>query len=165
MDHLDPTPRSPSAPVHARRRTPVLAAALLVVQLAAYAPSSHPAAGVWATRQGTVAGRYVLRSVNGLPLPATLPGEDPQHSIQVSNGFLQLNPDGTYLCRTIATAVELGMEEPFSDTLIGSYSVVTPGTIELTHKGQRPDTVAASGFQIMWSHPLRLAQGQFLYSK
>lgn len=156
---------------HLRAAPALFAAAVITVQLAAGSPP-RPASPQWSTSigstvvtQGTLMGRYVLRSVNGQRLPVTIPGEDAYHTMQVTDGFLELNADGSYLCRTIATAANLGLKESFSDTLIGTYSVVTPGTIQLSHKGQRPDTVAAAGFQIAWSHPLRLSQALFLYSK
>jgi hypothetical protein len=128
---------------------------------------THPR-GTLATRsalQGSVMGRYVLRSVNAQPLPVVLAGDDPQHTLQVTDGLLQLNPDGSYLCRTVATDVNTGLQETFADTLIGGYTILTPNTIELDHKGLKPDTITTSGFQIAWAHPVRTFQGLFLYSK
>jgi hypothetical protein len=110
-------------------------------------------------------GRYLLRSINGQPLPAVLPSDDPQHTLQVTSGVLELHPDGSYLCRTIATDIHLGLQESFADTLVGGYAVLGPATIQLNHKGVKPDTVTASGFQIAWAHPVRSFQGLFLYSK
>lgn len=115
--------------------------------------------------QPGVTGRYMLRSVNGQPLPVILPSDDPQHSLQVTSGLLELHPDGSYLCRTVATDVHLGLQESFADTLIGGYAVLTPSTIQLNHKGFKPDTITTSGFQVAWSHPVRSFQGLFLYSK
>ncbi len=115
--------------------------------------------------QGTVVGRYVLRSVNGQRLPVTLTGDDPRHTIQVTDGVLQLNADGSYVCRTLATASSFGLKEPFADTLLGGYNLVAPGAIQFNHKGLRADTILASGFQITWTHPIRTLTGVFLYSK
>jgi hypothetical protein len=116
-------------------------------------------------RQGSVMGRYVLRMVNGQPLPVTLTGDDPQHTLQVTDGLLELRPDGSYLCRTVATDIDLGLQESFADTLIGGYTVLSPNTIQLNHKGLKADTITTSGFQIAWAHPVRLFQGLFLYSR
>ena len=99
------------------------------------------------------------------PLPVTLRAADPRHTIQVTDGVLELNPDGRYVCRTLATAISFGLKEPFADTLLGGYTVVAPGAIQFTHKGIHPDTIATSGFQITWSHPVRTVTGLFLYSK
>ena len=107
----------------------------------------------------------MLRSVNGLRLPAKIAGEDARHTLQVTEGVLELNGDGTYLCRTIATAAYMGLDEPFADTLKGSYTVLQAGAIELGHKGLKPDTVVTSGYQIAWPHSLRMAHAVFLYSK
>ncbi len=115
--------------------------------------------------QSSLVGRYVLRSVNGERLPVTLTGDDPRHTIQVTDGVLEINPDGSYLCRTLATAVSFGLKEPFADTLLGGYTLVAPGQITFNHKGLRPDTILASGYQITWTHPVRTSTGVFLYSK
>jgi hypothetical protein len=116
--------------------------------------------------QGGPAGRYVLRSVNGLPLPATIPGDDPRHTIQITEGVLELNPNGTYLCRTeAATSTRLGLREPFADSLHGGYTILQSGAIQLGLKGARADTIVTSGFQIVWSHALRTAKARFLYSR
>jgi hypothetical protein len=115
--------------------------------------------------QGTLIGRYILRSVNGQRLPAMLAGDDPRHTIQVTDGVLEINPDGSYVCRTLATAVSFGLKEPFADTLLGGYTLVAPGAIQFNHKGLRADTIRASGFQITWTHPVRTLTGVFLYSK
>lgn len=117
-----------------------------------------------ATQPG-VTGRYMLRSVNGQPLPAILPSDDPQHTLQVTSGLLELHPDGSYLCRTVATDIHLGLQESFADTLIGGYAVLAPGRIEIDHKGFKPDTIVTSGFQVAWPHPVRSFQGLFLYGK
>jgi hypothetical protein len=128
----------------------------------AHAFAMHPGSSA---AQGSVIGRYVLRSVNDQPLPVILAGDDPQHTLQVTDGLLQLNPDGSYLCRTVATDIHLGLQESFADTLIGGYTILSPNTIQLNHKGLKPDTITASGFQIAWAHPVRSFQGLFLYSK
>jgi len=117
------------------------------------------------TRQGSVVGRYVLRTVNGQQLPVTLPGEDPRHTIQITDGVLDLNPDGSYLCRTVANTAHLGLRESFADTLLGGYTVLQAGAIQFGHKGLKADTITTSGFQIRWPHPVRTVQAVFLYSR
>jgi hypothetical protein len=140
----------------------LLSAFLVVVPAATRPPRMHAYA---APGQSTLAGRYILRSVNGQRLPVTLAGDDPRHTIRVTDGVLELNPDGSYVCRTLATASSFGLKEPFADTLLGGYTLVTPGAIQFNHKGLRPDTILASGFQITWTHPVRTLTGVFLYSK
>jgi hypothetical protein len=141
----------------------ILLSVFIVVQPAATRP---PRSLAYATRgQSTLVGRYILRSVNGQRLPATLAGDDPRHTIQVTDGVLELNPDGSYVCRTLATASSFGLKEPFADTLLGGYNLVAPGAIQFNHKGLRADTILASGFQITWTHPVRTLTGVFLYSK
>ena len=141
-----------------------VAVTLSVTAAHAPGPPSRPRVDA-AARQGGLAGRYVLRSVNGQPLPATMPGEDNKHSVQVTNGVLMLNPDGTYLCRTVAAAVHLKLKEPFADSLHGTYTVLQSGAIQFSLKGNRADTIKTTGFQIAWAHPLRAMNGRFLYSK
>lgn len=136
--------------------------------LAGTRPGSRQPLDALASRpalQGSMIGRYVLRSVNGQSLPVVLAGDDPQHTLQVTDGLLQLNPNGSYLCRTVATDVNTGLQQTFADTLIGGYTVLRANTIELDHKGFMPDTITTSGFQIAWAHPVRTFQGLFLYSK
>jgi len=116
--------------------------------------------------QSSVVGRYILRTVNGQRLPVTLMGDRPKNTVQITDGVLELNADGSYLCRTLATAVSFGLKEPFADTLLGGYTLISPGTIQLNHKGLKPDTLAATGYQITWTHPVRTTfTGAFLYSK
>jgi hypothetical protein len=116
--------------------------------------------------QSSIVGRYILRTVNGQRLPVTLPGLEPKNTIQVTDGVLELNADGSFLCRTLATAVSFGLKEPFADTLLGAYTIVSPGSIQLNHKGLHPDTIAATGYQLTWTHPVRTTfTGAFLYSK
>jgi hypothetical protein len=115
--------------------------------------------------QVSLVGRYVLRSVNGQALPARIPLDDGRHSIEVTDGFLELNPDGSYLCRTSAAAAYRGLKEPFADTLVGGYTVLQSGAIQLGHKGVKADTITTSGFKITWPHPVRKAQAVFIYIK
>ena len=49
-------------------------------------------------------------------LPAPIPGEDPHHKLQVMDGVLTLNSDGTYLCQTIVQTSYLGLVETEADT-------------------------------------------------
>lgn len=141
----------------------VLGAAIFAIPAATRAPQR---VAVRAHGQSSLVGHYILREVNGQRLPVTLPGEDPRHTIQITDGTLDLNADGTYVCRTLATAVSFGLKEPFADTLLGGYTLVAPGSITLAHKGIRPDTIAATGYQVTWTHPVRTTwTGAFLYSK
>lgn len=155
----------------ARWRARCAYVAPLLVGVSIFAPHKHvrtpslERAATGSPTQPGVPGRYILRSVNGQPLPAVLAGDDPQHTVQVTSGLLELHPDGSYLCRTVATDIHLGLQESFADTLIGGYAVLTPNTIQLNHKGFKPDTIATSGFQVAWPHPVRSFQGLFLYSK
>jgi hypothetical protein len=146
--------------------TLALGSAVTLSVTAAHAPgpASRPRVDA-AARQGGLAGRYVLRSVNGLPPPATMQGEDNKHSVQVTDGVLTLNPDGSYLCRTVAAAVHLKLKEPFADSLHGTYAVLQSGAIQFSLKGNKADTIVTTGFQISWVHPLRLMTARFLYSK
>jgi hypothetical protein len=111
---------------------------------AAPAPAALARAAVVAhSAQGGPAGRYVLRSVNGLPLPATIPGDDARHTIQITEGVLELNPNGTYVCRTAAaTSTRFGLKEPFADSLRGAYTILQSGAIQLGLKAARADTKA-----------------------
>jgi hypothetical protein len=130
--------------------------------LAARSPA--PPLGIRVT-QGSLIGRYVLRTVNGKALPVTLQGEDARHTVQITDGVLELNPDGTYLCRTVASVAHLGLKEAFADTLQGAYAILQAGAIQFGHKGVKPDTVTTSGFQITWPHPVRTYNAVFQYSK
>ena len=138
----------------------VVCVGLLAAYPASFKPSVHPT-----VHQGSVVGRYVLRSVNGQPLPVTLPGEDPRHTIQVTDGVLELRADGSYMCRTVAATSHLGLKETFADTLAGGYTVLQAGEIQFGHKGLKADTIVTSGFQITWTHPVRTAMAAFLYSR
>jgi hypothetical protein len=140
----------------------LVVAGLAAALVAARAPAPPAAVGVY---QGSLIGRYVLRTVNGKALPVTLPGEDIRHTVQVSDGVLELNPDGTYLCRTVASVVHLGLKETFADTLQGAYTILQAGAIQFGHKGVKADTVTTSGFQITWPHPVRTYNAVFQYSK
>ena len=141
----------------------ILLSAFIVILPAATRP---PRTLVYAARgQSSLVGRYILRTVNGQRLPVTLTGDDPRHTIQITDGVLELNANGSYVCRTLATASTFGLKEPFSDTLLGGYNLVAPGAIQFNHKGVRPDTILASGFRITWTHPIRTLTGAFLYSK
>ena len=154
-------------PVERQRRRLRAELVLLGAAIASVLAATRPPRTVVhvARSQGTVVGRYVLRSVNGQRLPVTLTGDDPRHTIQVTDGVLQLNANGSYVCRTLATASSFGLKEPFADTLLGGYNLVGPGAIQFNHKGVHPDTILASGFQITWTHPIRTLTGVFLYSK
>jgi hypothetical protein len=125
-------------------------------------------AALWAapTRAQTgVSGRYILRSVNGAGLPATIPGDDPKHKTVITSGVLDLRPDGRYVCRTSGQSVYLHLIEPFSDSVAGTYNTLLSGAISFNLKGARADTIKTSGFQIAWTHPVRTVYGRFLYSR
>src|SRR6202034_490131 len=67
----------------------MLAAVAMAVAVAPVPADTAPAPEARAsarTVQGTVLGRYVLRSVDGVSLPAPILGEDPRHKIQVMDG-------------------------------------------------------------------------------
>jgi hypothetical protein len=117
--------------------------------------------------QGGILGRYVLRSVDGGNLPAVIPGEDPHHKLQVMDGVLTLNSDGTYICQTIVQTSYLGLVEVEADTLKGQYAPLAGAWIAFRIPPKEIDTVATTGAQITWSHPVRrgIAGAKFVYSK
>jgi hypothetical protein len=117
--------------------------------------------------QGGILGRYVLRSVDGVNLPAPIPGEDPRHKISVMDGVLVLNSDGTYICQTIVQTSFMGMVETEADTIRSQYAPIAGSAIVFRVPPKEMDTVATSGAQILWSHPVRRGIGgaKFLYSK
>jgi hypothetical protein len=117
--------------------------------------------------QGGILGRYVLRSVDGGNLPAAIPGEDVRHKLQVMDGVLTLNSDGTYICQTIVQTSYLGLVQTEADTLKGQYAPVAGASIAFRIPPKEIDTVATTGAQITWSHPVRrgIASAKFVYSK
>jgi hypothetical protein len=117
--------------------------------------------------QGGILGRYVLRSVDGVNLPAPIPGEDPRHKLSVMDGVLVLNSDGTYLCQTIVKTSFMGMVETEADTIRSQYTPLAGSAIVFRVPPKEIDTVATSGAQILWSHPVRRGIGgaKFLYTK
>ena len=119
------------------------------------------------TTQGGILGRYVLRSVDGVNLPAPIPGEDPRHKLRVMDGVLVLNSDGTYICQTIVQTSFMGMVETEADTIRSQYAPLAGSAIIFRIPPKEMDTVATSGSQILWSHPIRRGIGgaKFLYSK
>ena len=159
-----PILRQPVERLPRRLRAGLILLGAVIAAVPAATRPLHPHADD-ARHQSSFVGRYILRSVNGERLPATLAGDDPRHTIQVTDGVLEINPDGSFLCRTLATAVSFGLKEPFADTLLGGYTLVAPGQITFNHKGVRADTILASGYQITWTHPVRTLTGVFLYSK
>ncbi|GEM_PF-5364922 len=157
-----------------RRDLPGLSLALLAViggprtsaRAARAAPVPHRHVGATpGVRQPGIPGEYVLRSVDGITLPAPLAGEDPQHKVRVTSGVLVLRPDGTYVCRTVGETSYLGYRQAFTDSLSGNYAVLQSGAISLAAKGVKADTIRTYGFQIVWSHPVRTWFGRFLYSR
>jgi hypothetical protein len=117
--------------------------------------------------QGGIIGRYVLRSVDGGNLPAAIPGEDARHKLQVMDGVLTLNSDGTYLCQTIVQTSYMGLVQTEADTLKGQYAPLAGASIAFRIPPKEIDTVATTGAQITWSHPVRkgIASAKFIYSK
>jgi hypothetical protein len=117
--------------------------------------------------QGGILGRYVLRSVDGGSLPAPIPGEDVRHKIQVMDGVLTLNSDGTYLCQTILQTTDLGLVHTEADTLKGQFAPLAGSSIAFRIPPKEIDTVATTGAQITWMHPVRkgIRSAQFIYSK
>jgi|GEM_PF-4957304 hypothetical protein len=117
--------------------------------------------------QGGILGRYVLRSVDGGNLPAPIPGEDPRHKLQVMDGVLTLNSDGTYICQTIVQTSYLGLVQTEADTLKGQYAPLAGASIAFRIPPKEIDTVATTGAQITWMHPVRkgIRSAQFVYSK
>jgi hypothetical protein len=154
----------------APRRAAVAAIGLVAVALVA-AAGTHAWAGV-PTRQTGLVGRYVLRSVNGKSLPAPVPGEDPRHKVEVIDGVLEINTDGTYLCRTVTRKTFHAFVEQAADTISGGYDTYGGGFLTLGHRAvgvppKTADTVATSGYQIIWTHGVGqgLGAAQFVYSK
>jgi hypothetical protein len=150
-------------------------AASLLLAIALVATGAHAWPGVarrvpaW---QSGVVGRYVLRSVNGKSLPAPVPGEDPRHKVEVVDGVVEINADGTYLCRTVTRKTFHAFVEQAADTIRGGYDTIGGGFITFGHRAlgippKTADTVATSGFQIIWTHGIGpdLGGAQFVYSK
>jgi hypothetical protein len=158
----------------------VYAPILAVVAAIAFAPVSGDtapvhragsrvlAAGPKRSRgQGGIIGRYVLRSVDGVNLPAPVTGEDARHKIQVMDGVLILSSNGTYVCQTIAQTTYMGLVQLEADSLHGQYAVIGGGAITFGIPPKEVDTVATTGDQIAWTHPTRRGIGvaKFVYSK
>jgi hypothetical protein len=156
-----------------RLYAPILATLTALAAAAGLAPVPAHTAGVpddgatHGTTQGGILGRYVLRSVDGVNLPAPIPGEDPRHKISVMDGVLVLNSDGTYICQTIVQTSFMGMVETEADTIRSQYAPIAGSAIVFRVPPKEMDTVATSGAQILWSHPVRRGIGgaKFLYSK
>jgi hypothetical protein len=154
---------------------PILATLAAVAMAVAVAPvpaDTAPAPEARAsfsarTVQGSVLGRYVLRSVDGVSLPAPILGEDPRHKIQVMDGVLILNSDGTYICQTIVQTSYMGLVQTEADTIRSQYTAIAGTAISFRIPPKEVDTVATTGAQIAWSHPVRkgIASAKFLYSK
>jgi hypothetical protein len=154
---------------------PILAALAAVAMAVAFAPVPADTASASGGRvgpiagaaQGGVLGRYVLRSVDGVSLPAPILGEDARHKIQVMDGVLVLNSDGTYICQTIVQTSYMGLVQTEADTIRSQYSAIAGSAIAFRIPPKEVDTVATTGAQIMWTHPVRkgLASAKFLYSK
>src|ERR1700690_4036262 len=76
-----------------RPYAPILATLTAVAIAVGFAPVAARTAAVphgttihGGTAQGGILGRYVLRSVDGVNLPAPIPGEDPRHKLSVMDG-------------------------------------------------------------------------------
>ena len=107
-----------------RPYAPILATLTAVTVAVGFAPvAARTAAVPHGTTQGGILGRYVLRSVDGVNLPAPIPGEDPRHKLRVMDGVLVLNSDGTYVCQTIVQTSFMGMVE----TSLGAATIVRLG--------------------------------------
>ena len=126
-----------------------------------------PASNRTALAQGGILGRYVLRSVDGGNLPAVIPSEDAHRKLQVMDGVLTINSDGTYLCQTIVRTSYLGYVETEADTLKGQYAPLAGASIAFRIPPKEIDTVTTTGAQITWTHPVRkgIAAAKFIYSK
>lgn len=126
-----------------------------------------PRAGQMHRAQGGILGRYVLRSVDGGNLPAAIPGGEPHHKLQVMDGVLTLNSDGTYICQTIVQTSDLGLVQTEADTVKGQYAPVAGTSIAFRIPPKEVDTVATTGARITWLHPVRkgIAPATFVYSK
>jgi hypothetical protein len=147
---------------------PILATLTAVAVAGGFAPVRARSAAVpHGGAQGGILGRYVLRSVDGVNLPAPIPGEDPRHKLRVMDGVLVLNSDGTYICQTIVQTSFMGMVETEADTIRSQYAPIAGSAITFRIPPKEIDTVATSGAQILWSHPVRRGIGgaKFLYSK
>jgi hypothetical protein len=119
-----------------------------------------------ATRhQGGIVGRYILRSVDGTVLPASMQLEDARHKIRITDGSLELRTDGRYVCRTTGETITMGLHEPFTDSVTGGYTVIQGTAITLGTKGGKADTLQANGFQLTWPHAFRMTFARFLYSR
>jgi hypothetical protein len=157
-----------------RPYAPILATLAAVALAVGFAPVSartaaapHHSTTHGRTSQGGVLGRYVLRSVDGVNLPAPIVGEDPRHKLRVMDGVLVLNSDGTYLCQTIVQTSFMGMVETEADTVKSQYAPLAGSAITFRIPPKEIDTVATNGASILWSHPVRkgIASAKFLYSK
>jgi hypothetical protein len=154
-------------PILATLATLALAAASADSAPAPAGRASPVAANVPLRAQGGIIGRYVLRSVDDGNLPAPIPGEDPHHKLQVTDGVLTLNSDGTYVCQTIIQTTYLGLVETQADTIKGQYAPVAGAAIAFRIPPKEIDTVATTGAQIVWTHPVRrgVRAAKFVYSK
>jgi hypothetical protein len=142
-----------------------LATLALAAVTAETAPS--PAPGRTHHTQGGVLGRYVLRSVDGGNLPALIPSDDRHRKLQVIDGVLTINSDGTYLCQTIVQTTYMGLVETEADTVKGQYAPFAGASIVFRVPPKEIDTVTTTGSQITWTHPVRKGIGaaKFVYSK
>jgi hypothetical protein len=152
-----------------RLYAPILATLAAVTAAAAVtpAPAGTTPARAAARAQGGIIGRYVLRSVDGVNLPAPIPGEDPRHKLQVMDGVLVLNSDGTYVCQTIVQTTFMGLVQTEADTIKSQYTPMAGTQIAFRIPPKEVDTVATTGAQITWAHPVRRGIGtaKFLYTK
>jgi hypothetical protein len=156
-------------------RATVIGLAVAVIASVTVAPASAheselrapTASGRWPHRQGGILGRYVLRSVGGINLPAPVQGEDARHKIQIMDGVLILNSDGTYICQTIAQTTYMGLVRLEADTLHGRYATIGGAAITFGVPPKEVDTVATTGGQIAWTHPTRQGIGiaKFVYTR
>ena len=144
-------------------------ASMAVAPASANESDSRPAgaSSTRSQRQGGILGRYVLRSVGGVNLPAPVLGEDAHHKIQIMDGVLILNSDGTYICQTIAQTTYMGLVQLEADTLHGRYATIGGGAITFGVPPKEVDTVATTGNQITWLHPTRRVIGiaTFVYGR
>ena len=154
-------------PILATLATLAFAAAMADSAPAPAGSTSPIAANAPPPAQGGIIGRYVLRSVDDGNLPAPIPGEDPHHKLQVMDGVLTLNSDGTYVCQTIVQTTYLGLVETEADTIKGQFAPVAGAAIAFRIPPKEIDTVATTGAQITWTHPVRrgVRAAKFVYSK
>ena len=117
--------------------------------------------------QGGLAGRYALRSVNGQLLPVAILVEELHHNTRVTGGVLILNGDNTYICETRLESSYMGLMQPQSDTIRGSWDVIGGSFVTLFVRATHTDTVATSGTQIVWSHATSRNAGlnRYTYSR